>query len=211
MRRTGQNTSKIHLTNLKEVMYHYLKAKGADTFDKLAELFLFEQFTQSLNDTVRQFLESKQPKFSDEDAEFADLSYQISRIGKKSNKSNSLGSKPCPDKFGGAPGTKQFGTQPPKQNSQAGDGNANTKSFRQQQSNGQFGKQNSNKPKAGNSENGGYFANPRKESDAMTVNKDTLFEHCDIACGDNANVLNSCNAGNDAYNVPIFFDFYEKL
>ena len=51
MRRTGQNTSKIHLTNLKEVMYHYLKAKGADTFDKLAELFLFEQFTQSLNDT----------------------------------------------------------------------------------------------------------------------------------------------------------------
>ena len=158
MRRTGQNTYKMHLTNLKEVMYRYFEAKGADTFDKLAELFLFEQFTQSLNDNVRQFVESKQPKSSDEAAEFADLSYQISRIGKESNKSSALsqsngfGSKSCPDKFGGAPGAKQFGTQPPKQSSQAGDGNANAKSFRQQQSNGQFGKQYSSKPKAGNSE-----------------------------------------------------------
>ena len=34
----------------------------------------------------------------------------------------------------------------------------------------------------------------------MTVNKDTLFEKCDMACDYNANVFNSCNAGNDADN-----------
>ena len=32
----------------------------------------------------------------------------------------------------------------------------------------------------------------------MTVNKDTLFEQCDMACDYNANMVNSCNAGNDA-------------
>jgi len=38
----------MHLTNLREVMCCYFEAKGADSFDKLAELILFERFTQSL-------------------------------------------------------------------------------------------------------------------------------------------------------------------
>ena len=69
----------------------------------------------ALSDSVRQFVESKQPKLNEEAAEFPNLSYQISRIGKESmlGQSNAFGSKSGLNKFTDAAGAKQFGN--PKQ------------------------------------------------------------------------------------------------
>ena len=73
------------LANLKYVMYRYFDAKEIDTFDKLAEAFVYEQLIAALPDPVRQFVMSKEAKTADEAARIADLSWKVSKIGKERN------------------------------------------------------------------------------------------------------------------------------
>jgi len=81
MRRRGQSTYKMFLTSLREMMQRFLDAKNISTFEALMEEYLQEQFLSSLKDNVRQFVISKRPANAAECAEFADLYFEISRIG----------------------------------------------------------------------------------------------------------------------------------
>jgi len=84
MRRRGQSTYKMFLTNLREVMYHYFNACEINSFETLTERFLMEQFASSLPENVRAFVHAKQPQNAEQMALFADLSYEVSNIGKES-------------------------------------------------------------------------------------------------------------------------------
>jgi len=85
MKQTGQMSYRNLLANLKDVMYRYFDAKEIDTFDKLAEAFVYKQLIAALPDPVRQFVMSKEAKTADEAARIADLSWKVSKIGKERN------------------------------------------------------------------------------------------------------------------------------
>ena len=71
----------MFLTSLREMMQRFLDAKNISTFEALMEEYLQEQFLSSLKNNVRQFVISKRPANAAECAEFADLYFEISRIG----------------------------------------------------------------------------------------------------------------------------------
>jgi len=50
------------LANLKDVMYRYFDAKDIDTFDKLAEAFIYEQLIAALPDLSDNLLYLRKPK-----------------------------------------------------------------------------------------------------------------------------------------------------
>ena len=195
MRRSGQSTYRMHLTNLREVMLRYFESKGADTFEKVAEVFLFEQFMLSLNENVRQFVQAKQPKTTEEAASYADLSYEIHRIGKETNAPNSFGQSKAGQngdvrKFtAGQKPFGRFGNRQPEQYTQTAVGNGTPKQWNKGNERWQFkapnndqvkswrnSQQNGFKSKRGtnDSEKGGYFANPNYKSDATFVNETNL-------------------------------------
>ena len=81
LKRTGPMTYKMFLTNLRELASRYFDAKGIDSLDKMIHCFVLEQFLNSLSDNVRQFVVSKQPENVDKAAEYADLHFELSKIG----------------------------------------------------------------------------------------------------------------------------------
>ena len=85
MRRNGQSTYKAFLANLREVAARYYDAKGINSFETLHNAFIMEAFLSSLSDNVRAFVDSKQPSSADQAAEYSDLYYHLSRIGKDNN------------------------------------------------------------------------------------------------------------------------------
>ena len=92
--RTGQATYKMFLTNLREIMQRYFDAKNIDTMDKLADAFLMEAFCDSLNDSVKQFVFAREPKSAEDCAMYADLCFEVSRIGKDSVNANGSNYRP---------------------------------------------------------------------------------------------------------------------
>ena len=82
MRRTGNSSYSMFLTNLREMMERYLDSKNINTFEALKEDYLREQYLSSLKDNVRSFVISKKPASALECAQMSDLWYEISRIGK---------------------------------------------------------------------------------------------------------------------------------
>ena len=59
MRRTGNASYGMLLTNLREMMERYLDSKNINTFEALKEDYLTEQYLSSLKDNVRSFVISK--------------------------------------------------------------------------------------------------------------------------------------------------------
>ena len=82
MRRSGQSTYKMFLTSLRDMAFRYFDAKGIDSYDKLVHAYIMEQFLNSLSDTVRQFVISKQPDSVERAAEYADLHFELTKIGR---------------------------------------------------------------------------------------------------------------------------------
>ena len=113
MRRTGQTTYKMLLTNMREVFNRFCDAKNIDSFEKLTDAILMEQYLIALPDNVRQFVCTKQPCNVDQCAEFADLSYQIAKMGRE----NGTGLGPrfpggnAPGPTGLSPGRPNFSQQ----------------------------------------------------------------------------------------------------
>ena len=91
MRRTGNLTYKMHLTNLSETLRYYVDAKNISSFDDLFDAFLMEQFLTSLNPDVREFVLSKQPVNAKECAVYADLSFEVKRAVKAGNTQTNTG------------------------------------------------------------------------------------------------------------------------
>jgi len=111
IRRTGSMTYKAFLTQLRDVANNFYDAKGIDTFESLSHAVIMEQFLSSLTDNVRTFVESKQPETVDQAAEFADLHFQLSQIGRETR-----GAGMGPQQAHGLPplrynGSPQFGNQ----------------------------------------------------------------------------------------------------
>jgi len=86
LKRSGNSSYKMFLTNLTELMQRFFDAKNITTFEALAQEFLQEQFLCSLNDNVRQFVISKRPANATECAEFADPYWEISKIGREAER-----------------------------------------------------------------------------------------------------------------------------
>ena len=59
----------------------YFDAKSINTFEKLMHAFIMEQFLNALPDAVKHFVVSKQLTSVEQAADFADLYYELSRIG----------------------------------------------------------------------------------------------------------------------------------
>ena len=85
MRRAGQVTYKMHLTNTREILWRYIDASRITDFDSLYEAILKEQFMNSLPSDVQGFVLAKEPISSDDCARLADLSFQVSRLGRDAN------------------------------------------------------------------------------------------------------------------------------
>ena len=81
LRRSGNLTYRMFLTSLRDMATRYFDAKGIDTFEKLMHAFIMEQFLNALPDAVKHFVVSKQPTSVEQAADFADLCYELSRIG----------------------------------------------------------------------------------------------------------------------------------
>jgi len=89
------------LTNMREVLYQFFDAKNIDTFDKLTDAVIMEQFLSSLPDSVRQFVCAKQPCNVEQCADYADLSYEVSKMGREP--SSGLGQRTPGPTVGGMP------------------------------------------------------------------------------------------------------------
>jgi len=89
------------LTNMREVFNRFCDAKIIDSFEKLTDAILMEQYLIALPDNVRQFVCTKQPCNVDQCAEFADLSYQIAKMGREP--SSGLGQRTPGPRVGGMP------------------------------------------------------------------------------------------------------------
>jgi len=86
MKRSGASTYKMFLTSLREMMERYMDARKISTLSDLVEANIQEQFLMSLKDNVRQFVLSKSPRTAAECAEYADLYFTISKIGKETDR-----------------------------------------------------------------------------------------------------------------------------
>jgi len=91
MRRTGNLTYKMHLTNLSETLRYYVDAKNISSFDDLFDAFLMEQFLTSLNPDVREFVLSKQPANAKKCVVYTDLSFEVKRAVKTENTQTNTG------------------------------------------------------------------------------------------------------------------------
>lgn len=81
MKRHGVSNYVNHLSNMREVLHRYIDASGIVDFDMLVDSILREQFMLSLPSNVQAFVLAKEPACADDCAKYADLSFQVSRIG----------------------------------------------------------------------------------------------------------------------------------
>jgi len=81
LKRSGNLTYRMFLTSLRDMATRYFDAKCIDTFEKFMHAFIMEQFLNALPDAVKHFVVSKQPTAVEQAADFADLYYELSRIG----------------------------------------------------------------------------------------------------------------------------------
>ena len=82
MRRTGQESYVLFLRRLTEMQRYFLQAKEIDSFDKLVDEEILEQFIESLSPAVREFVVSRQPDKPSRAAELADLCFQVGYQGR---------------------------------------------------------------------------------------------------------------------------------
>jgi len=81
MKRHGASNYVNHLSNMREVLHRYIDASGIVDFDMLVDSILREQFMLSLPSNVQAFVLAKEPTCADDCAKYAQLSFQVSRIG----------------------------------------------------------------------------------------------------------------------------------
>jgi len=84
MHRQGSLNYKMFLANLREVMFRYFDSKQLDTFEKLTDSFLNEQFLASLPEGVKHFVCSRRPTSAEQAADFADLHFELSQLNRDS-------------------------------------------------------------------------------------------------------------------------------
>ena len=128
MRRAGGMSYKAFLTSLRDVATHFYDAKSINSFESLSNAMIMEQFLCSLPDTVRTFVESKQPQTVDQAAEFADLHFQLSQIGREARNNGIVTQRAPgvgPPRFNGPsnPPFKGPAFNGPRQPGRAGDNN----------------------------------------------------------------------------------------
>ena len=80
MRRQGSLNYNMFLSNLREIMFRYFDSKQLDTFEKLTDSFLIEQFLASLPEGVKYFVCSRRPTSEDQAADYADLHFELSQL-----------------------------------------------------------------------------------------------------------------------------------
>ena len=81
IRRSGNETYKMALSRMRDALSDFCESKKIDTFEELFDSVLTEQFLNSLNDDVRRFVWSKEPKSAVECSKYADLSFEVSQVG----------------------------------------------------------------------------------------------------------------------------------
>ena len=81
IRRTGAENYKMTLNRMRDSLRAFCEAKRLNSFDSLFDAMLTEQFLCALSNDTHQFVLSKQPSNSAECSEFADLWFEMSRIG----------------------------------------------------------------------------------------------------------------------------------
>ena len=84
MRRQGSLNYKMFLSNLRDVMFRYFDSKRLDTFEKLTDSFLIEQFLASLPEAVKHFVCSRRPTSADQAADYVDLHFELSQLNRDS-------------------------------------------------------------------------------------------------------------------------------
>ena len=76
----------MFLTSLREIVQRYMDVRMIATLSDPVEANIQQQFLLSLKDNVCQFVLSKSPKTAAESAEYGDLYFTISRIGKETDR-----------------------------------------------------------------------------------------------------------------------------
>jgi len=84
LRRQGSLNYKMFLSNLREIMFRYFDSKQLDTFEKLTDCFLIEQFLASLPEGVKHLVCSRRPVSADQAADYADLHFELSQLNRDS-------------------------------------------------------------------------------------------------------------------------------
>ena len=77
--RYSDETNRLFLGRLQELQAHYLEAKRIDSFEKLRDDVLMEQFLCSLKPPVRQWVEGRTPNTALDAADLADLFFETNQ------------------------------------------------------------------------------------------------------------------------------------